>query len=161
MNRLLPQPLMSVALLAAWLLANNSVAPGHLVLGACLALVIPIMTQSFWPEYPRTVRYGRLLRFIAIVLYDIVVANLTVAAIIINPFRSVRPGFIVIPLDLRHPFAITLLASTISLTPGTVSANLSGDRRTLLVHGFDIADEDAAVAAIKDRYERRIREIFE
>jgi multicomponent K+:H+ antiporter subunit E len=79
----------------------------------------------------------------------------------VNPFRKVRPGFIVIPLDVRHPFAITLLASTISLTPGTVSANLSGDRRSLLVHSFDLADEAAAVAAIKNRYERRIREIFE
>lgn len=161
MSRLLPQPLMSGALLAAWLLAYNEVSPGLVLLGAALAIGIPLLTQHFWPEYPRTVRYGPLLRFIPLVLFDIVVANLVIAAMIINPFKKVRPGFIVIPLELTHPFAITLLASTISLTPGTVSTNLSGDRRTLLVHSFDLEDAGGAVARIKERYERRLKEIFE
>jgi multicomponent K+:H+ antiporter subunit E len=68
----------------------------------------------------------------------------------------------VVPLELQQPFAITLLASIISLTPGTVSANLSGDRRSLLVHDLDVEDADeTAVQRIKQRYEKPLMEIFE
>jgi multicomponent K+:H+ antiporter subunit E len=160
-SRLFPQPAMSASLFVVWLLLHNSAAPGVVVLGVILAVAVPLVTDRFWPEYPRTIRLGRLLRFVPIVLLDIIIANLRVAALIIGPARRWRPHFIVIPLDLRHPFAITLLASIITLTPGTVSANLSGDRRSLLVHGLAVPDPDEAVRGIKQRYEKPLREIFE
>jgi multicomponent K+:H+ antiporter subunit E len=65
------------------------------------------------------------------------------------------------PLDLREDFSITLLASTVSLTPGTVSADVSADRGTLLIHALDVADEAALIAQIKQRYEAPLKEIFE
>ena len=76
-------------------------------------------------------------------------------------FRRLRPGFVELPLDLTDEFAITLLASTISLTPGTVSADVSEDRRTLLIHALDVDDQDAMIRQIKQRYERPLKEIFE
>jgi multicomponent K+:H+ antiporter subunit E len=161
MKRLLPQPLMSVTLLATWLLANNTIAPGAILLGAVLAIAIPMATARFWPEYPRTVRYIPLLRLAAVLLFDILVANVRVAVLILGPRSRLHPHFIVLPLELKHPFAITALASMITLTPGTVSANLSGDRRHLLVHGLSVRDADAAAAQIKQRYERPLMEIFE
>lgn len=161
MTRLLPQPAMSVTLFVVWLLLYNSVAPGIVAIGVLLAIALPLATYRFWPEYPKTIRLGPLMRLVPIVLLDIIIANLRVAALIIGPARRWRPHFIIIPLDLRHPFATTLLASIITLTPGTVSANLSGDRRSLLVHGLAVEDPDAAVRQIKQRYEKPLMEIFE
>lgn len=161
MRRVLPQPLMSLTLFVVWLLLYNSIAPIVVVGGAILALAVPMLTARYWPEYPQTVRIGRLLRFIPLVLFDIVVANMRVLVLILGPARRWRPHFFVIPLDLKQPFPITLLASVITLTPGTVSANLSGDRRSLLVHGLDVEDPELAARQIKDRYEKPLMEIFE
>jgi multicomponent K+:H+ antiporter subunit E len=160
-KRLLPQPAMSVSLLAAWLLLHNSVDGGAVVLGIALAVALPLFTDRFWPEYPSTIRIGPLVRLVGVVLFDIIIANVRVAILIIGPARRWKPKFIVIPLDLRQPFPITLLASIISLTPGTVSANLSGDRRSLLVHDLVVNDAGDAVRRIKQRYERPLKEIFE
>jgi multicomponent K+:H+ antiporter subunit E len=160
MSRLLPQPLVSLALLSAWLLAHNSIAPGTALLGAVLAVVLPLWTARFWPEYPKRVRYGKLLRLLAVVSFDIVIANVRIAILILGPRRRIHPRFIAVPLVLTSPFSITLLASIISLTPGTVSSNLSGDRRTLLVHGLAVHDADEAVRHIRRRYEQPLLEIF-
>ncbi|CAN5746445.1 Na+/H+ antiporter subunit E [soil metagenome] len=159
--RFLPQPLLSVALLVVWLLAHNAASPGLVLLGLLLAVAIPLMTRRFWPEYPRRVRYGPLLRLMGVVIADIVLANLRVALLILGPPGRLRPGFLTLPLRVRSPHAITMLAGIISLTPGTVSANLSGDGRTLLVHGLDLGDPAAKAERIRSRYERPLLEVFE
>ena len=161
MRRVLPEPLTSAALLAVWLLAFNSVAPGVVALGVLLAVAIPLGTHRFWPEYPGTVRYRPLGRLLVIVLYDIIIANLRVARLILGPRSRLRPTFFTVTVTLESPFAVTLLASIISLTPGTISADLSRDRRTLLVHGLDVEDAAVAVARITGRYEARLKEVFE
>ena len=160
MSRLLPQPLVSLTLLGFWMLAWNSAAPGIVLLGVVVVVLVPLFTARFWPEYPRRVRYGAMARFLPRFLWDVVAANLVVAAQILGPKRRLRPGFLVVPLASQDPYVTTLLASVISLTPGTVSTNLSGDRRSLLVHAFDLPDREAAVARIKQRYERALMEIF-
>lgn len=160
-TRWLPHPLLSAALFAVWLLAANTVAPGHLVLAALFAIAVPLATSAFWPGRPRLYRPGRLLRLLPVVLYDIAVANVVVARLILGPARRLRPAFVRIPLALNDEFAITLLASIISLTPGTVSSDLSPDRRVLLVHVLDVEDPDALAAHIKARYEAPLKEIFE
>ena len=157
----LPQPLFSLCLWLVWLLLGNTLAPGQMLLGALLALVLPLFSVHFWPDRPRLRRPLQLLRYFAVLLYDIVVANLVVARLILGPTRKLRPAFIRLPLDLCSDFAIVVLANTISLTPGTVSADLSLDRRTLLIHALDVEDEAQAIARIKDRYERPLKEIFE
>jgi multicomponent K+:H+ antiporter subunit E len=160
-RRLLPHPLLTPALACVWLLLANSVAFGHIVLGLLLGWAIPLFTLRFWPEKVRIARPLTLLRFIAVVLYDIVVANLSVAQLILGRPEKLRPAFIEIPLALRTELAVSLLANTISLTPGTVSSHLSPDRRVLLVHALDVADPEALVATIKQRYEAPLREVFE
>lgn len=160
MRTLVRHPLLSALLLAVWLLANNSVSPGQILLGLVLALAIPAVTHTFWPDAPVVKRYAPIPRLLAVVLWDIVVANLRVAVLVLGPTERLRPRFLVVPLVVEHPFSITTLAGIITLTPGTVSANLSGDRRTLLVHALSEEDVEGAVAAIKERYERPILEIF-
>lgn len=156
----LPHPLLTPALAVIWLLLNNSVAPGQILLGLLLGWAIPRFTLAFWPERVRIHAPGRLLQFGGVFLYDVLVANLSVARLILAGPRTLRPAFVVVPLDLANDLAISLLANTICLTPGTVSARLSADRRQLLVHALDCDDPAALIATIKTRFEAPLKEIF-
>jgi multicomponent K+:H+ antiporter subunit E len=161
MQSLLPHPLLSLAVTLVWLLLVNSLAPGQVLLGLVLGLAIPQLTRSFWPERTRIHRPLTLLRFLGVVSYDIVTANIVVARLILTPSWPVRPAFVVLPLTLRTDLAISLLANTICLTPGTVSARLSTDQRELLIHALDVDDPQALVETIRARYEAPLREVFE
>ena len=161
-SKWLPQPRLSFVLLLIWLLLSNSIALGHILLGAVFGLVIPLFTQSFWPDQPHLRKPGLLLKFIAMVLVDIVVANWVVARLVLlHPSRSLRPRFVQLPLDLSSDFAITFLAATISLTPGTVASNLDQGRKNLLIHCLDVDDEVALIDQIKTRYEAVLKQVFE
>lgn len=156
-----PHPALSAMLVVVWLLLENRITPGGIALGVVFGLVLPIFTHPFWPNRPR-IRFGRsLAAYACVVLVDIVVANFQVAWIIL--FRrnaSLRSRWLVIPVSLSSAEAMTVLAATISLTPGTVSADISADGRYLLVHALDVADAADEIARIKDRYEARLQRIF-
>ncbi|WML91291.1 Na+/H+ antiporter subunit E [Thiothrix lacustris] len=160
-NKVLPHPLLSVFLLLVWLLLNNTVAMGHVVLGAVLALLIPLLTLGFWPERVVVRHPWVLLKFLLVVLWDIVVANLHVAALILGSARTLQPAFMVMELDIRSPLGASILANTISLTPGTVSCELSTDRRQLLIHALHVDDVDASLREMKQRYERPLMEVLQ
>lgn len=160
MKSWLPQPMLSLFLCLVWLLLVNAVTPGQIVLGGLLAFALPLFTARFWPDRPCLRRPLVLARYIVTLLYDIIIANLIVALLILGPTRRLRPAFIRLPLELKSDFAVTVLAHTISLTPGTVSSDLSADRKTLLIHALDVADEAELVGRIKKRYEAPLKEIF-
>lgn len=161
MKRLFPHPLLSAILLVIWLLLANDLSAGQILLGAVLGWAVPLYTARFWPEQVRVRRPLLILRFTAVVLYDILVANLSVARLILGRQESLRPAFVVMPLALRSEVAISLLANTISLTPGTVSTFVSADRRCLLVHSLHTTDPDELLATIRQRYETPLKEILE
>ncbi len=160
LKRWLPHPLLSVFLLLIWLLLNNTLAMGHVVLGAGLAVLIPFLTVGFWPERVCVRRPWILLKFVAVVLWDIVVANLNVAVLILGSTRKLQPAFILLDLDIRSPLGVSLLANTISLTPGTVSCEVSADRRQLLVHALHVTDVEASIREMKQRYEQPLIEVL-
>ncbi len=159
-SRWLPQPLLSLVMVVTWVLATNTLDFSSVFFGALLGIVIPIFTQRFWPDYPRLTRWSKVLSFTLLVLYDIVVANLRVAWLIVGPRDKLRPRFITVPTELNHPLAVTLLTSIISLTPGTVSSQVSEDQCFILVHSLDCPDEVQMVSDIKRRYEAPLKEIF-
>lgn len=161
MRRLLPHPLLSVMLLLIWLLLVNDLSVGHLLLGALLGWAVPLYTARFWPDQVRVRRPLLLLRFIGVVLFDILVANVIVARLILGQRERLQPAFVVMPLALRSEVAISLLANTISLTPGTVSAYLSADHRCLVIHSLHTTAPDELVATIRQRYETPLKEILE
>jgi len=161
MKKLLPHPILSLTLWIIWLLLNNTVAAGHMVLGAILAIIIPLMTSSFWPEKVCLRHPVTLFKFIGIVLWDILVANIKVAQLILGNKNNLEPKFLQIPLDIQHPLAISLLANTISLTPGTVSCDVIDNGKILLVHGLHEPDPQATIDEIKQRYEQPLKEVFE
>ena len=168
LHRLLPRPWTAAWLWVAWLLLNQTLAPGHLLLGLVLAVLLARLGGPAPPSLrdPGRARSGArrpgiVLRLVWTVVYDIVVANLQVARRILGRHEALEPRFVWVPLEVRRPRSISLLAGIVTMTPGTVSAELSDDHRHLLVHGLDIADPDALVAEIKSRYEAPIRELFE
>ncbi len=158
---LLPHPLLTPLLTLIWILLVNRLSPGSLLLGLLLGWGIPLFTRRFWPDQVRVRKPLTLLRFVAVVLYDILVANVAVAWLILRGPRQLHPAFVAIPLRLRSELGISLLANTISLTPGTVSAWLSPDRRTLVVQGLNVRDPDDLVATIQRLYEAPLLEILE
>ena len=160
-RRLLPHPALSALLVVVWMLLVNEVTVGALVLAVAFAALVPLLSSRFWPDRPK-IRFGRdLAAYLAIVLFDIVVANFQVAWIILTRRnRDLRSRWLVVPVELRSAEAITVLAGTISLTPGTVTSDVSSDGRALLVHALDVADPEAEVARIKQRYEARLLKVF-
>jgi len=160
LRRVLPHPALSVFLLLMWLLLHNTVTSGHVVLGAVLAVAMPLLTRPFWPETDRLRSWKPFPRYVGTMLLDIVISNLAVARTVLSRELDVRPGYVRVPLELQDGFAITILACTVSLTPGTVSVDVSSDQRSLLVHCLDLEDPDEVVSTIKKRYERLLKEMF-
>lgn len=153
-------PVLSALIALAWLLLQQSVAPAQLITAAVLALVIPRLTDGFIgaPLHPRA--WGTVVRLTLRVLWDIVVANVTVARIVLWPGSDPQPAWVPVPLAVQNPTSITLLASIITMTPGTVSCVVDERRREILVHALDCDDVAALAADIKARYEAPLKEIF-
>jgi multicomponent K+:H+ antiporter subunit E len=158
---LFPHPVMSVLLAAAWLALQQSLAVPQLITATVLGWALPRLLHGFLGTGVRVQRWGTALRFTALVLYDIVVANLTVARIVLSPLSKPQPAWVWVPLDAQHPTAITLLATVITTTPGTVSCDIDLVKRGIWVHALDCTDPAAAAADMKARYERPLMEIFE
>lgn len=160
-RRILPHPVLSLVVALVWLLLVNRFAWGSLVFALILGLVVPAATAPYWPHRARIGRPGKIVAYVAIVIWDIVKANIAVARIVLFlPKRDLRPCWLPVPLDLTSPEAITVLAGTITLTPGTVSCDLSEDGRALLVHCLHAPDPASVLDEIKTRYEARLKEIF-
>ncbi len=143
-----------------WLLLNNSLNPGQLLLGCLLGVAIPLLCRRFLLGVPRVRKPLKLTGFALLVLYDIVVANLHVARLVLGRRDRLRPAFVEVPIDIRDEFVLAVLSSVLSLTPGTVSAGLSPDHRRLLLHVLDLEDAEELVAQVKTRYEAPLLEIF-
>lgn len=159
--RLLPHPVLTLALAVIWLLLVSSLALAHILLGGLLGWAIPLFTRAFWPDPVYIHKPLILIKFIGVVAWDIVMSNLIVARLILGRPAQLRPAFVVMPLALTSDLAISLLANTICLTPGTVSALLAPDRKTLLIHALDVDDSAALIATIQARYEAPLKEVFE
>ncbi|WP_348728999.1 Na+/H+ antiporter subunit E [Rheinheimera texasensis] len=158
-------PLRSALLFVVWCALHNSLSPVVLLSGLILALLIPWLSRGFREAQPNIRRYGLFGRYLLMVLWDIVIANLQVVKVVLGRNSALKPGFVLLPLDVREPLPLTILAATICLTPGTVSAELlprqAGDTpRYLLLHVLDLQDEEALIRELKQRYEAPLQEIF-
>ncbi len=159
MNRIAPFPILSLALAAVWL-ALAGISPAQLALAVVLAVVIPRIAAPFLGSLPGLRSVPIAARLVARVLWDIVVANIVVARLVLGPVGRLRPGFLTVPLEVTHPHAIALLASIVSIVPGSVSIGFSADARTLLLHVLHVEDEERFIATIKERYERPLLELL-
>jgi multicomponent K+:H+ antiporter subunit E len=160
--RLFPAPVLSLSLLVLWLVLQRSVAPVDLLLGAIVAVVMPILSRSLRPSRARMRRPLVLARLVLSVGRDVLGSNLRVARGVLQaPWRAPRSAFVRVPLDLRDASGLAALATITTAIPGTVWAEISLDRSMLLLHVFDLDDEASFIADFKARYERPLMEIFQ
>jgi multicomponent K+:H+ antiporter subunit E len=162
MRRLLPSPALSIALFVLWILLVQSVSAGNVLLGLGLALFWPavmvrIADSASWPRKPMVMA-----KLFVRVVGDMLKSNAEVVwALLTRRASEIRSQFVPIPLDLKDPGGLSVLAMIVTFTPGTAWVELSVDKRILLLHVFSVRDEASVVAAIKGRYEQPLREIFE
>jgi multicomponent K+:H+ antiporter subunit E len=160
MTRLLPFPIASASLLVLWLLLNQSLSLGHILLGGAVALVGGWALSALDPPRARPRRLGVLFRLAVLVVADIVRSNVAVAGIILDFERRRTSGFVEIPLELRDPYGLAMLACIITSTPGTLWVDFNAASGTLTIHVLDLVDKTEWVRTIKGRYERLLLEIF-
>ncbi|MBD7961475.1 MAG: Na+/H+ antiporter subunit E [Comamonas sp.] len=162
MKLIFPAPLLSVALFVLWLLLNHSVSAGHLVLGALLGLLIPVLTRGLRP-LPVRVRHPWIIFKLAItVVADTSVSNFQVVRFLLFPSLRKHPAaFVHIPLQLQDPNGLAVLAMITCITPGTAWAEISRDRSMLLLHVLEVEDPQIIIDHVKTKYERPLMEIFE
>jgi len=159
--RLLPYPAMSAALLAVWLLLNQSLSPGQIVLGCVVAVVGGWALGKVQPPGGRLRRPATVVSLGFAVLADILRSNVAVARIILGQATPVASGFVSIPLDIRSPYGLACIAIIITATPGTVWVDFDTRERVLTIHVLDLVDERIWIDTIKRRYERRLMDILE
>ncbi len=132
-----------------------------------LAIGFVIGFAALWiasPLFGGTAYFGRVLRLIHLgvyFLYELVVSSVQVVWDVVTPVHKSSPGIIAVPLDVESPAEIAVLANLISLTPGTLSLDVSADRRLLYVHGMFVEDPDALRRDIKAGMERKVREAMQ
>lgn len=160
MSRLLPHPFVSAGIFLLWLLLNQTAAPGPALVGIAVALLCGWALSRLGQARPRLRRPGVALRLAWHVLIDIGRSNLAVARIILLPRADRRSGFIRIPLALRDPQALAVLACVLTATPGSTWAEFDEEEGWLLLHVLDVGDEEEWVRVVKERYERPLMEIF-
>ena len=160
-KRFVPAPLLSAALLALWLALTREVSVGQVLLGLALALVVPVATAKLRPTPVRVRRPLTVARFILTVGRDVLVSNFAVAWGVVAWRQTLRAGFVIIPLELRDPHGLAALAMVTTVVPGTVWSEIALDCSALMLHVWDVEDEEAFVARFKARYEQPLREIFE
>ncbi len=162
MMRWLPFPLLSLSLLAMWLLLNQTLALGHIALGAVLAVAGALILTALEPPKAHLRRPLVALRLSFVVLVDIIHSNLAVARIILGPPQPAgASGFVNIPIGMRSPYGLAVLAIIITSTPGTLWVSFDSAKGLLTIHVLDLVDDAAWVATIQQRYERPLMEIFE
>lgn len=160
MRRLLPSPSLTATIVAFWLLMVSQVTLAHFVFALGLGLVIPLFAVRLDREFARIGNLRPVPKLVLVVLWDMLLSNIEVARRVLGREDRIQPGFIWLPLEIRNIHGIAALTSFITLTPGTVSAALSDDRRFLLVHVFNLTDPEGQIAEIKRRYEAPLMEIF-
>ncbi len=161
MRRWLPYPALSLFLLVVWLVLNQSLALGHIVIGAALAVVLGIGFRRLRPPPLRIRRHRLLLRLVIRVIGDVVRSNLALMRVIVGGrSSSLTSGFVAIPLQLSNPYGLAVLACIITATPGTIWMSYETQNRVLLIHVFDLVDEDEWIRIVGERYASPLQEIF-
>lgn len=153
--------LLNVLLAFAWGALTGNFEPGNLMGGFVLAYLILWLAFSRRPQTRYFQRFPRAVEFILFAAWEIFLANLRVAITVLSPQPRLRPGVVGVPLSLKSLAGISLLMNLITLTPGTLSLDVSSDRKMLFVHTLWLESTEEFIQKIKQDYERRIMELFE
>ncbi len=159
LKRIFPHPALSIQLALTWLALSHSLALAHLLSAALLGCLLPHLLRGFLAD-ASALHWPSVFRLTGVVLWDIVKSNITVARITLGSLKGIQPAWVPVPLQSDHPRVNMLLASIITMTPGTVSAVVYSDRREILVHALSCDDPAALALDIQQRYEAPLLRIF-
>lgn len=159
LQRWFPHPFVSVIVAMSWVMLAHNMEAGTVLMALFLAILIPRMVAPFI-DYTPNIRWVPAMRLFWVVVWDIIVANIKVAILVLGPTKNLHPKWFRVPLDTGHEEVNTLLAMIITTTPGTVSAGIDQDRGDILVHALSTDDEEAEIETIKQRYEQPLIKIF-
>jgi multicomponent K+:H+ antiporter subunit E len=159
LTRVFPHPALSIQLALSWLVLSHSFALVHLLSAALMAWLLPHLLRGFLAD-ASALHWPSVFRLTGVVLWDIVMSNITVARITLGSLKTIQPAWVSVPLQTNHPRVNTLLASIITMTPGTVSAVMYAQRREILVHALNCDDPAALTLEIQQRYEAPLLRIF-
>jgi multicomponent Na+:H+ antiporter subunit E len=132
----------------------------NVLAGFVLAYLVLFIVQRAVGASSYFRRIDRVLRFVLFYVWEIILANLRVAYDVMTPRHRMRPGVVAIPLDAKTDAEITMLANLITLTPGSISLDVSSDRRFLYLHAMYVDDVEEFRQSIKDTIERRVLEVL-
>ena len=152
-------PALSLLLAATWLALSRSLEPVHLIAAALLGLIVPRLLHGLL-HVGNPIRWGAAFRLMLVVIWDIVISNITVARLVLGPMSRPKPAWLRVPLATQHHRVDALFASIITMTPGTVSAVVDEDARCIWVHALNCDDAESMVADMKARYEVPLLTIF-
>lgn len=163
MSRWLPYPFVSLVLCILWLLLNQTLYPGHILLGALLGVAAPLLTRRLMPlGYPRLRKPAVALRLLAFASVEVVRSCFNVSRVILfADYADLNAQFVRIPLTMRDPYGLAALSCLINMTPGTVWTELQNENNELILHVFDLHDAAWWVDTIQTRYEAPLMAIFE
>lgn len=150
----------NATLAVVWAALQGRIDLTNLMVGFAVGYVVLWLGRPVLAEGDYFRKLPSILGFVLYFTKEMVVSSLRVAWDVVTPRDRSRPGVVAVPLDLEHDTAITLLANVVTLTPGTLSLDVSEDRRTLFVHGMFVDDPEQFRREIKDGFERRIRELL-
>ncbi|QOW24864.1 Na+/H+ antiporter subunit E [Lysobacter sp. H23M47] len=159
-RRVLPSLPLTVTVIVFWIIMVADLSLVQWLFAIVLGVVIPLFAARLDREFARIGNVRLVPKMIGVLIWDVIVSNVEVARLVLGRESNITPGFIWLPLDIANIHGIAALTSFITLTPGTVSAALSEDRKYLLIHVLNLKDADEVIAGIKRRYEVPLMEIF-
>lgn len=152
--------LLNTLLALAWIALTGTFTPANFAIGFAIGVVLLWLTQRLMPPSNYFRKAPQVVGFILFFLWELVIANLRMAVIVLSPRPAIRPAVVAIPLDARSDAEITLLANLITLTPGSLYLDVSQDRCVMYVHTMHVDDLDAFRRSIKEGFERRVMEVL-
>jgi len=150
----------NLLLALVWTFLTGAATPNTLLEGFAVGYLVLWLASPLYGTSTYFRKFRQAVSFFVFFLQELIIATLRVAYVVVKPRISIRPGIVAVPLDVRTNAEITLLANLITLTPGTLTLDISDDRRVMYVHVMDVDDVDAFRQEIKQGFERRVGELL-
>ncbi|WP_026689159.1 Na+/H+ antiporter subunit E [Alteribacter aurantiacus] len=153
------QILINIAIAFIWMLLRNEASLLEFGIGYIVGLLILFFLRRFLKFRFYFSRVIAIFKLLFLFIYKLILSNIDVIKIVLSPKLDIEPGIIAVPTKLQTDWEVTLLASLVSLTPGTLSMNFSPDGKTLYIHSIHVPDKEAAIEEIHSTFEKAILEV--
>lgn len=146
-----------------WAAVTGTFTLANLLLGGAIGAVAVLMVRDQVSRPHVLRRAWRILRLALLFFQELALSAWRVAVLVASPNMKdrIHPGIFAYPLTVKSDAEITLLANLITLTPGTLSVDVSEDRSVIYIHALEVRDKDETIRSIRDGFEARIIEVFQ